>query len=194
MSVRDELGNVCNHQVRLHFRSIGIPRVPEMTALRNAQRVYGRYAIAISFANGESLGLSETEWLTLNVLDGQCKWDAVSDEQNVLYGMGDVQTVTPTDVLVYYVNGIREPDGNTLAGCAGHAPGRPCVAVSAVGSQWTLAHELAHVLLGSSFTPVHATQSTNLMYSPTAGITANPPGLTDAQLTAIRASRYCVRC
>lgn len=194
MSCRDALGNRCNHKVRLHFFSISVPRVLEFTALRNAQRVYGANGISIQMVSGQSLYLTQQEQLTLNVIDGACKWDVVSDEQRLLHSLGGSQRVLINDIRVYYVNKIATPSGSLLNGCAGHAPHRPAVAIAATGSPWTLAHEVGHVLLGSAFQPVHSTSRTNLMYAPTASITGNPPDLTRDQLLTMINSRYCVSC
>src|ERR1700733_526167 len=191
---KDELDPACDFRVRLHFRSLGSPKVPEMIALNNAQRVYGPNGISVVMASGQSLLLSGGDTLTLDTVDMQCQWDFISGEQEIVQNLGGFQGVGPTDVLVYYVNNIRQPDGSALAGCAGHAPGRAALIVSAIGSPWTLAHELGHVLLGSKFIPVHSTDSTNVMFSPSASITANPPNFTAAQLTAIKASALCVSC
>lgn len=193
MSCTDELGNLCTHKVSLHFRSIAMPAVSEFTALQNAQRVYGPHGICVEYASGQCLQLSAEDTLTLDVVDGKCKWDSVSDEQRLLHGLGG-GPVGFTGIRVYYVNRIRKPDGKTLNGCAGHAPLRAAVAVAARGSQWTLAHELGHVLLGSAFRPVHATSTDNVMYSPTTAISAAPPSLTWEQLIQIRNSPYCVAC
>jgi hypothetical protein len=190
----DALGNRCTHKVRLHFRSIGTPDVPEFTALQNAQRVYGPNGINIEFASGQSLLLGDVDQITLSVLDTACQWDQDSDEQGQLYGLGGSQGVGATDVLVYYVNRIVKPNGDPLNGCAGHAPTRAAVAVATTGSRWTLAHELGHVLLGSRFAPVHETSPLNLMFAPTTSITANPPGLSATQLAAMRRSAFCVSC
>lgn len=179
------------HRVKLHFRSIGHPRVPEMTAFNNAQRVYAQYGIRFEFASGETILLDDEDSLRFNVIDGECLWNQLSDEQQALHDLGGRGGVGADDILVYYVNEIREDDGGTLAGCAGHDPSNPAVVVSAVGSQWTLAHEICHVMLGSSFRPVHSTDSKNLMFTPTANITQNPPELTVDQLRAIKASPCC---
>jgi len=193
MACTDELGNACDYRVRLHLYTIGSPAVSEFTMLRNAQRVYGPNRICIEMASGQSLHLSDSERLTLDAVDGECKWDAVSDEQELLHSLGGNAGVGPFDIRVYYVNRLVQTDGSTLNGCAGHAPTRAAVAVAATGSQWTMAHELGHVLLGSGYRPVHEGSTTNLMHSPTTSITADPPTLTAAQLTAIRASAYCRR-
>ena len=180
------------HKVRLHFRSIGVPQIPELTALLNAQRVYAQYGINMEFASGQSLKLTDDEQLKLNVIDGQCQWDQANDEQKLLFGLGGMQGVGPNDILVYYVQSIQQTDGSSLNGCAGHEPTRPAVVVASTGTPWTLGHEVGHVLLGSSFTPVHASSTTNLMYAPTSSITGNPPTLTPEQVKAIKKSKCCV--
>lgn len=180
-------------RVRLHFRSIAIPDVPEFTALANAQRVYAQYGIDFHFESGESLLLPPDQALELNAVDGTCQWDQVSDEQRLLHSLGGDQGISPNDIRVFWANEIRQTDGSTLNGCAGFAPGRPAVVVASSASPWTLGHEVGHVLLGSAFRPVHSGDPVDLMFSPTANITANPPGFTDDQLATIRASRFCRR-
>lgn len=183
-----------DRKVRLHFRSAAVPVVPEFTALANAQRVYDQIRVKLEFVNGFSIGLSADEVLQLNASDGTCNWDQASDEQTLLSKFsGGRQGVGPNDVVVFYANKIEEKGGKKLNGCAGHKPGEPTVVVAAGGTRWTLGHELGHVLLGPSFDPVHdPADKTNLMFAPTASITADPPGFTAAQTTAIRASKFCL--
>jgi hypothetical protein len=169
-----------------------MPRVSEFEALRNMQRVYEQYDIKVEFASGESLALSPDEELKLNIVDGDCEWDQLSDEQKLLHGMGSVQAVGATDIVVYFVNTIKEVDGSLLNGCAGHLPSRAAVVVAASGSKWTMAHEVGHVLLTSTFSPVHHASAQNLMFRSTAKITASLPNLDDKQLTQMRLSPYCV--
>jgi hypothetical protein len=177
--------------INLVFRSVAIPTVPEFTALANAQSVYAKYLIKLEFASGSSMRLSSHDQLELDASDGTCQWNQASDEQKVLNSMGGRQDVGPLDVLVYYVNGIKQKDGSALNGCAGYVPGQPTVVVSSIASRWTLGHELCHVLLGPDFTPVHSTDPTNLMFTPTNNITADPPSLTQEQVAAVRNSKYC---
>lgn len=189
MSIKDQLGNTCRYVVNLHMRSISMPVVSEMVALWNATRVYGQHGICIQMASGQSLLLSAADQLTLDVIDGECQWNQESAEQRRLFGLGGR---ADSGILVYYVNRIQQTDGSSLNGCAGHIPSRPAVVVAASGSQWTLAHEVGHVLLRPTFSPVHATSPANVMYAPTTSITANPPSFDAAQLTAIRNSPYCI--
>jgi hypothetical protein len=180
-----------DRKINLVFRSVALPAVPEFTALQNAQDVYAKYAIKLEFVSGLSMRMTSHDLLQLDASDGTCQWNQASDEQKVLNSMGGRQGAGPRDVVVYYVNQIVQKDGSKLNGCAGHLPGAPTVVVSATGSPWTLGHELGHVLLGPRFVPVHATDSTNLMFSPTNSITASPPSLTPAQVAAIRLSTFC---
>jgi hypothetical protein len=93
---------------------------------------------------------------------------------------------------VYYVDHIQDKVLGPLAGCAGHLPNKAAVVVASSGSPWTLVHELGHVLLGPSFAPVHAADSTDLMFAPTTKITANPPSLTNEQVKTMLTSKFCV--
>jgi hypothetical protein len=45
---------------------------------------------------------------------------------------------------------------------------------------------------GAVFFPVHAADATNLMFSPTNNITADPPSLTFDQLKTMLASKFCI--
>lgn len=194
MSCKDELGNVCTHLVRIHMFSITNPAVPELSALNNAQRVYGANGIKIDMVSGQTLRLTAKQKLVLNTLDTSCGWNSASDEQRLLFSLGGAPR-NPNIIRIYYLNRISLPSGAALNGCAGHEPMKPALAVAATGSPWTMAHELGHVLLGSAFRPVHASVNTNLMFSPTTSISAAiAPGLTAAQVIAIKASRLCVAC
>jgi peptidoglycan hydrolase-like protein with peptidoglycan-binding domain len=178
------------HRFKLVLRSIAMPVIPEFRALEDARTVYGQYGFRVDEGAGMSLALTPDQQLTLNVLDGACKWDQENDEQRLLFSLaGGRQDVANTDIMVYYVNGIKKPDGSGLAGCAGHKPGSPAVVVAATAAKYDMAHEVGHVLLGPHFVPVHHSSSTNLMFLN--ALTADPPGLTEAQVRAIRSSRSC---
>jgi Putative peptidoglycan binding domain len=181
------------HKVRLHLRSIAMPKVPEMRQLQVMKDIYAQYAILIEMASGESIALARDEALTLDVVDGDCKWDQLSDEQRLLQGLGAKQNVGPNDITVYYATTLRKLDGTTLQGCAGSAPDRPAVMIAADAvDKTTMAHEVGHILLGSGFQPTHEADSKNLMCQ-AAVCTGNPAYLNDAQLKAIRASRFLIK-
>lgn len=175
------------------MRSLGMPRVPEFTALRNAHATYGQYGIYIEYMSGMSLPdavETSNQCLSLeNVNVGTCTMNqAMTAQQEALFGYGGRQGVQPNDVLCYWVDQV-ESGGSRLAGCASHPASQPACVVAALGSPWTLAHEIGHVL-GLR----HTTGVTMLMSTPTASITANPPSIAAADLVTIKASRCCVRC
>ena len=179
---------VFTHRVRLHFRSLSLTNVPFDTHLRCAERVYAQYGIRIEFGSGMSMLLPDEQRRRLEVVDGQCNWNITSGEFSEVQQLAG--NLPSTDILVCYVNRFQS---ETLRGCGGHAPNRPACIVAAAGSQWTTAHEVGHVLLTSSFSPVHESNTSNLMYSSTTAITAALPSLSDAQVAQMKRSPCCVR-
>lgn len=178
-----------SHKINIHMRSIDNPKVPEFTQLKVMEEIYAQYLIRIDLLSGQSVSLTPGEQLTLNVVDGDCKWDQVSDEQKLLENSGSSQGVGPNDIVVYFATTLRETDGGTLQGCAGHAPTRPAVMIAATAiDKTTMAHEVCHVLLGSSFAPVHLSEDANLMCAAPV-CTGKPAYLNVAQLNRIFQSK-----
>ena len=175
---------VYTHRVRLHFRSLTLTDVPFDTIFRSTQRVYAQYGIRIDFASGASLGLSDAEAERLQTVDGSCRWSMTTGEFADVQGLAG--HLPATDILVCYVHRFAA----SIRGCGGHAPGRPACIVAAHGNQFSTGHEVGHVLLGSSFSPVHESSTANLLY--TSGSTASLPSLTDAQVAQMKRSPCCV--
>ncbi|MCB1023119.1 MAG: peptidoglycan-binding protein [Acidobacteria bacterium] len=186
MGALDALCRNYKHRVKVHFRSISLTDVPFERSLRDAETVFGQYAIKFEYANGESLMLTPDEESRFNVVDGECNWVLDSGEYNELHSMGSF--VPANNLSVYFV---RRFSDNNLLGCGGHAPNRPACTVAANASRWDTAHEAAHVLLTSSFSPVHVNDTRNLMH-PTASTFATIPILTDRQVNKIRQSVCCI--
>jgi hypothetical protein len=181
------------HRIGLHLRSIDMPQVAEFTQLKIMQDVFAQYAIKVEMLSGESVHLKPDEELTLTVVDGDCEWDQVSDEQRLLENLGSKQSVGRNDITVYFATTLREKDGKTLQGCAGHAPDRPAVMIASTAiDKTTMAHEVCHVLLGKNFAPVHVHDAKNLMCDAPV-CTGNPAHLTDDQLATIRGSRFLTK-
>lgn len=176
------------HRVRLHFRSLCLTDIDFQTLLRNAERVYGQYGIKIEYASGQSLNLSPEQSKRYARVDGTCEWRITAGEFREVQGLGGA--VPLFDIVVVFVREFQQ----AVLGCGGHAPDRPGCIVAAGGTQWTMPHEVGHVLLTSSFSPVHSTDTRNLMYAPTSGITAPLPVLDDRQLAQIKRSPCCSRC
>lgn len=191
MPMRDELGNVCQHVVRLHLRTLGVPRVSENAALRNAQATFGPHGICMAFSSGMSMPPhtnSSRQCLSLsNVNVGACRLNqSMTSQQDAMFGIGAFQGVPATHILCFWVNEVQTDTGTNLAGCASHPTDRGACVVAAIGSPWTLAHEVGHVL-GLR----HVSGSTNLMSSPTANISSNPPQLSASEIETVKRSRYC---
>jgi hypothetical protein len=189
------VGAFITHRFRIVFRSTAMPVVPEFTALEFARKVYGMYGFKVDETGGKSLAMSPDQQLTLDVIDTTCDWDQESDEQTQLFALGGGRDgVSPSDIMVYYVNGIKQPDGKGLDGCAGHKPGGPAVCVAASGTKYAMAHEVCHVLLTSTFVPVHTPDKSNLMFEGFLGnLTADPPGLLESQVRKMRSSNLCFK-
>lgn len=180
----DRRMNSFTHRVGLHFRSIALTNVTFDRILSSTEAVYAQYGIRIDMMNGESLGLEPGDQTRLEQVDQQCNWVLSTGEFNDLHSRGTA--APPTDVLVYFIRSFSPQ----LNGCGGHAAGRPACTVAATGTQWTVAHEIGHVMLGQAFAPVHVNDTRNLMNTTTATITSMPT-LTEKQLKQIRASIVC---
>lgn len=181
------------YKVRVHLRSISVPKVSEFTQLAVAQKIYAQYSIDFEMASGMSLGLADDEALKLKVVDGECKWDQLSDEQTLLQGKGR-QGVGPNEIVVYFATKLQEDKTKDvfLQGCAGHLPGKAaCMVASTAIDKTTMAHEVGHVLLTSSFDPVHIDGDTKNLMTGAAICTGDPASINDKQLAAIRKSPYC---
>ena len=177
-------GSPFTHRVRLHFRSLTLTDVPFNRILASTQEVYAQYGIKVEYASGESLALTPAEANKFRRVDGSCTWQINSGEYFELQQMG---TPAPTnDVVVYFV----EDFSAAINGCGGHIQNRPACIVSQDGTRWCTAHEVCHVLLTSSFSPVHINNVNNLMHSVDLQ-RASTPTLTPAQVTQIKASPLC---
>lgn len=172
------------HRVRLHFRSISLMNVPFSRSLADAEIVYGQYGIKAEFSSGMSLMLSAAEEAEFSEINSSCEWVITDGQYLQLHGMGP--SVPTTEVLVYYVQELVGPSG-----CGGHAVNRPACTVDNDAFRWDTAHEVGHVLLTSTFSPVHITDRRNLMF-PTSNTTDMVPVLTDRQVAQIRNSPCCV--
>jgi hypothetical protein len=173
------------HRVNLHFRSLSLSDVPFERIMSSGERVYAQYGIELRFASGQSLGLSDEEQQRFNTVGQNCAWDIESGEFAELHRLGT--PIPHNDVGVFIVNQFQEAN---VLGCGGHAATRPACAVTHNCSRWDPAHEVCHVLLTSTFSPVHSTDKRNLMFA----FSSNGPEpltLTDKQLAKIRTSPFC---
>ena len=176
-----------HRQVRVHFRSLALTNVTIERIISGARLVYGQYGIRIVVATGQSLSLSAADSSKYKQIDSSCKWKVTRGEMAELQSLGGA--VPANDILVYYVD--RFANANLL-GCGGHAPGRPACVVAAKARRWDTAHELGHVLLTSSYSPVHSPDPHNLMFA-TSNSSTSIPVLTAKQVAQIKRSPCCRR-
>jgi hypothetical protein len=177
------------YRVRIHLRSIALTEVPMSFQEQNARMVYAQYGIYLDVRSGMSLKLSPADAKKFESVDvGECVDEKLTDELGELHKLG-LQGVGADEIVIYFAPKVTDETGGEINGCAAINADRPAVVVSSTSTKWTMGHELGHVLLGK-FTPGHSTDNSNLMYAPTAGIIANPPGFTPEQLKVIQSSRY----
>jgi hypothetical protein len=157
--------------VRLHFKTLTAPTVPAATMLARMREVYNASGIEVELGSTETLNLA-----ALNDLDvGACTMGNTTAEQNQLFG--NRNNVGANDVAVYFVRSTVPP----FNGCAAHPAGRPSCVVVQGATQWTLGHEVGHVL-GLS----HVNDNNRLMTgNGTANITNPPPDLVASEVTTM---------
>lgn len=98
----------------------------------------------------------------------------VSDEEDELFDIGRGFT----DVVAYYITSDAAGD---LRGCAAHPPDRRGFWVGDSATDFTFAHEMTHVIGRNP----HVTDTDNLMFTRTSGITNPPPDLNAEQCARI---------
>ena len=177
-------GKQFTHRISLHFRSISLTDVPFNSILSHTQLVYAQYGIKVEYRSGMSMMLSDAEAAQFDQVDGSCKWEITTGEFADLLSMGG--GIPSNEITVFFVKQFSQ----NINGCGGHLKNRPACIVAKAGTKWCTAHEVCHVLLGSSFSPVHINDSKNLMHSVDIQRSATPV-LTDEQVKRIKESPIC---
>ena len=178
-----EPNNPFTHAITLHFRSLTLTDVPFNKILSSTQAVYSPFGIRVDFGSGLSLGLDPADADRFKQIDGECNWEAAGEFFDVEQLGGPIPR---GGIGVFFVEQFED----ALNGCGGHAPNRPACIVAKAGTNFCTAHEVCHILLSSTFVPVHIDVATNLMHSvdlPRAGV----PTLTQAQIDQVKRSPLC---
>jgi Matrixin len=149
-----------NSVVRLHLKVLNTPDIAINTMIESMREVYETACIRVDVGSNENLNLPE-----LNDLDiGECRRGVTTAEQGQLFA--NRNNVGNNDIVVYFVRSTIPPTN----GCAAHPAERPGAVVAQGATQWTLAHEVGHVL-GLN----HVDDNNRLMTRNGTGNITNPP-------------------
>lgn len=183
-------------RLRLHLKILVDPAVPVATSLAVMQRLYRAAGIFVE----EGSPRERLRLPTLEILDvrdprnpaDRCMMNGISAEQHALFR--NRNGVGPRDIAVYFV----ENTDPGLNGCASHPPGLPSVVISRTASQFTLAHEVGHVL---GLDHVRGEPCRNRAFVPTSLMTGcstsrlrTTANLSPSELATMRSSRLLVPC
>ena len=162
--------------VRLHAKILTAPGIAIPTMVERMKEVYASAGIAVQ--------LVSTEVLNFPLLDdvdvGRCTMGKTTDEQEELFD--NRASARPNDVVVYFVRSTVPP----YNGCAAFPKRQPGAVVVQGATQWTLAHEVGHVL-GLR----HVDDNDRLMTGKgTGNITNPPPNLVASEVATMLASPY----
>ncbi|WP_108718751.1 hypothetical protein [Miniimonas sp. S16] len=163
--------------VRLHAKIVTNPNVALATSVANMVNVYATRGIRVQLASVESISVPAS----LNTVDvNPCVQGNATAEQLALFAFRN--GVGSLDVAAYFVQATNPP----LNGCASHPNGLPSVVVASGASQWTLGHEVGHVL-GLP----HVNDNNRLMTgNGTFNITNPPPDLVGSEGATMDASAF----
>ena len=167
--------------VRLHVKVIKQPNISINKMIAKMTQVYASVGINVLVGSTENLNLPAT-FLDIDV--GGCTSGTTTVEQNQLFAHRN--NVGPDDVVVYFVRSTVPP----FNGCASHQAGQPSAVVASIASEWTLGHEVGHVLgLG------HVSDKNRLMTGGgTSNITNPPPDLVSSEASTMQSNRLTFPC
>jgi Putative peptidoglycan binding domain len=166
-------------RVRLHLKILHDPTVAVDTMVSSMRQVYESAGFRVDVASVERLNLPE-----LIDLDSDCDPDVFTDEQQRLFA--NRRNVGANDIAIYFVRSTTD----AVNGCAAHPPGLPSAVVTSIASQWTLGHEVGHVL--GLF---HVDNNDRLMTgNGTKNITNPPPDLIGTEVSTMDASVLTINC
>jgi hypothetical protein len=162
--------------VRLHAKILTAPNVSVTIAEKRMRDLYASVGVTVQLVSVENLDLP-----LLNDVDvGECLRGQTTAEQDQLFA--NRNNARANDVVVYFVRSTVPP----FNGCAAHPADRPGAVVAQGATQWTLSHEVGHVL-GLN----HVNNNDRLMTgNGTSNITNPPPDLVTDEVTDMLDSAF----
>ena len=128
-------------RIRLHIKIFTEPCIPISIMIENMRCLYGLIGFLVQIASTERLknlpNLDGNDAIDV----GDCTAGTVTLEQQQLFG--NRNGVRANEIVAYFV---RATSPLNLNGCAVFPAGRPGVVITSTASEWTLAHEVGHVL------------------------------------------------
>jgi hypothetical protein len=121
--------------VRLHLKTLSTPDIPVATMVANMRTVFTPVGIGVEIASNETLSLPDLDDLDTGITADS---DITTDEENELWS--NRNNVATNEIPVYFV---RSATG--VFGEAAFFNGPGCV-VASYATNWTLAHEVGHLL------------------------------------------------
>jgi hypothetical protein len=168
-------------RARLHFKFLTYPAIAVDDMLAMMRQIFLTAGISLEVLSKQDL----PDLPLLDDLDvGTCTTaEPLTAEQEELFGYRD--GVGTNEFVVYFVRSITQG----YAGCAVSTTEKPSAVVSSNARQWTLAHEVGHVL--DLLHVTDASESNRLMFD--GYPTKMPPELVDSERDTILMSTFVDR-
>jgi hypothetical protein len=132
--------------IRVLIKTVTNPNVAVATTLANMRTVLGSVGLRVGEGPRENLTIVPTPGApaqtAFNV--GPCtRGQAATGDQTRLFG--NRNNAGPNDIVLYLVTAVNTNTG-PVNGCAAFPAGQPGAVIAQGASQWTMAHEVGHVL------------------------------------------------
>jgi hypothetical protein len=178
-------------RVRLHVKVFQDPCIPIPIMVENMKCLYGLAGFLAELVSVERLrnlpNLDGNDAIDI----GDCRQGQVTPEQALLFA--NRNNVQPREIVAYFV---RATSPLAVNGCAAHPPDKPSVIITALASEWTLAHEVGHVLglVHPDEAPATARLRQRLMTGGGTDNILNVPQLVACEIKTMNQSPFTFRC